>query len=105
MIRTFQGFKPTIPKSCAIEETGRVIGDVVSGEHCSLYFHAVICVDPLYILIFSTPLEGEEVCSLTARVQRAQNSLISHQGMGQIAERFAEGAGTPQEFAEEESGN
>jgi len=36
MIRTFQGFKPTISKSCVIEETGRVIGDVVFGEHCSL---------------------------------------------------------------------
>jgi carbonic anhydrase/acetyltransferase-like protein (isoleucine patch superfamily) len=36
MIRTFQGFKPTIPKSCVIEETGMVIGDVVFGEHCSL---------------------------------------------------------------------
>jgi carbonic anhydrase/acetyltransferase-like protein (isoleucine patch superfamily) len=36
MIRTFQGFKPTIPKSCVIEETGMVIGDVVFGEHRSL---------------------------------------------------------------------
>jgi carbonic anhydrase/acetyltransferase-like protein (isoleucine patch superfamily) len=36
MIRTFQGLKPTIPKSCVIEETGMVIGDVVFGEHCSL---------------------------------------------------------------------
>jgi carbonic anhydrase/acetyltransferase-like protein (isoleucine patch superfamily) len=36
MIRTFQGFKPTIPKSRVIEATGMVIGDVVFGEHCSL---------------------------------------------------------------------
>jgi carbonic anhydrase/acetyltransferase-like protein (isoleucine patch superfamily) len=36
MIRTFQGFKPTISKSCVIEETGMVIGDVVFGEHCSV---------------------------------------------------------------------
>ena len=50
-------------------------------------------------------LEGKEASSRTARVQRALNSIISHQGMGQIAERFAEGAGTLREFAEEESGN
>jgi hypothetical protein len=50
-------------------------------------------------------LDGEEASSLTARVQRAQSSITSHQGMGQIAERFAEGAGTLREFAEEESGN
>lgn len=61
--------------------------------------------DPWNILILSMPLEGEEGCSLTARVQRAQNSIVSLQGMGQLAERFAEGAGTLREFAEEESGN
>jgi gamma-carbonic anhydrase len=42
MIRTFQGIKPTIPASCFIEETGLVIGDVVMGEQCSVWFHAVI---------------------------------------------------------------
>jgi carbonic anhydrase/acetyltransferase-like protein (isoleucine patch superfamily) len=42
MIRTFQGIKPTIPKSCFIEETGAVIGDVVMGEDCSVWFHAVV---------------------------------------------------------------
>jgi carbonic anhydrase/acetyltransferase-like protein (isoleucine patch superfamily) len=42
MIRTFQGMKPTIPKSCFIEETGVVIGDVVMGEECSVWFHAVV---------------------------------------------------------------
>ena len=42
MIRTFQGIKPTIPKSCFIEETGLVIGDVVMGEDCSVWFHAVV---------------------------------------------------------------
>lgn len=42
MIRTFQGLKPTIPESCFIEETGVVIGDVVMGEDCSVWFHAVV---------------------------------------------------------------
>ncbi len=42
MVRTYQGIKPTIPDSCFIEETGVVIGDVVMGEECSVWFHAVI---------------------------------------------------------------
>jgi carbonic anhydrase/acetyltransferase-like protein (isoleucine patch superfamily) len=42
MIRTFQGISPTIPSTCFIEETGIVIGDVVMGEDCSVWFHAVI---------------------------------------------------------------
>ena len=42
MIRTFQGIKPTVPKSCFIETTAVVIGDVVLGEDCSVWFNAVI---------------------------------------------------------------
>ena len=32
-------------------------------------------------------------------------SILSHQGMDQTEERFAEGAGTLREFAKEENGN
>ena len=42
MIRTFLGIKPIIPQSCFIEEAGVSIGDVVRGEGCSVWFHAVI---------------------------------------------------------------
>jgi len=51
MIRTFQGIRPTIPTSCFIEETGVIIGDVVLGEFCSVWFHAVIRGDVNYIRI------------------------------------------------------
>ena len=49
MIRTFQGVTPSIPRSCFIEDTGIVIGDVVMGEQCSVWFHAVIRGDVHYI--------------------------------------------------------
>jgi gamma-carbonic anhydrase len=51
MIRTFQGIKPSIAQSCFIEDTAVVIGDVVMGEHCSVWFHAVIRGDVHYIRI------------------------------------------------------
>jgi carbonic anhydrase/acetyltransferase-like protein (isoleucine patch superfamily) len=51
MIRTFQGIKPAVPTSCFIEDTGVVIGDVVMGENCSVWFHAVIRGDVNYIRI------------------------------------------------------
>lgn len=51
MIRTFQGIKPTIPKSCFIEATAAVIGDVVMGEQCSVWFNAVIRGDVHHIRI------------------------------------------------------
>lgn len=51
MIRTFQGIKPTISKSCFIEATAAVIGDVVMGEDCSVWFNTVIRGDVHYIRI------------------------------------------------------
>jgi carbonic anhydrase/acetyltransferase-like protein (isoleucine patch superfamily) len=51
MIRTFQGIKPTVPQSCFVEDTAVVIGDVVMGEDCSAWFHAVIRGDVNYIRI------------------------------------------------------
>lgn len=51
MIRIFQGIKPTVPKSCFIETTAVVIGDVVMGEECSVWFNAVIRGDVHYIRI------------------------------------------------------
>lgn len=51
VIRTYQGIKPTIPNSCFIEETAVVIGDVVLGEACSVWFHAVLRGDVNYIRV------------------------------------------------------
>ncbi|MBI5777402.1 MAG: gamma carbonic anhydrase family protein [Nitrospirae bacterium] len=51
MIRTFQGIKPKIAKSVFIEETAVVIGDVVIGEDCSVWFNSVIRGDVNYIRI------------------------------------------------------
>jgi carbonic anhydrase/acetyltransferase-like protein (isoleucine patch superfamily) len=51
VIRTYQGIKPTIPDSCFIEDTAVVIGDVVTGEECSVWFNAVIRGDVHYIRI------------------------------------------------------
>ena len=51
VIRTFQGIRPTIPDSCFIEDTAVVIGDVVLGEDCSVWFNAVIRGDVNHIRI------------------------------------------------------
>ena len=42
MIRAFQGVLPVIPRSAYVEDTAVVIGDVVMGEDCSVWFHAVV---------------------------------------------------------------
>lgn len=73
MVRTFQGISPTIPTSCFIEETGVVIGDVVLGEHCSVWFHAVIRGDVHYIRI-GERTNVQDLCML--HVTHDTHSLI-----------------------------
>lgn len=66
MVRTFKGVTPAIPASCFIEDTGVVIGDVVLGEQCSVWFHAVIRGDVNYIRIGSrTNVQDLCMCHVT----------------------------------------
>ena len=42
MIRSYQGLTPQIPDSCYVDLSAQVIGDVVLGEHSSVWMNAVI---------------------------------------------------------------
>jgi len=42
MIRSYQGVTPTIPSSCYVDESAQIIGDVVLGEHASIWMNAVL---------------------------------------------------------------
>jgi carbonic anhydrase/acetyltransferase-like protein (isoleucine patch superfamily) len=42
MIRSYQGMTPTIPDSCYVDESAQIIGDVVLGEHASVWMNAVL---------------------------------------------------------------
>ncbi len=42
MIRSYQGHTPTIPATCYVDLSAQVIGDVVLGEHSSVWMNAVV---------------------------------------------------------------
>ncbi len=42
MIRSYKGITPTIPASCYVDQSAQVIGDVVLGEHASVWMNAVV---------------------------------------------------------------
>ena len=42
MIRPYKGITPTIPASCYVDESAQLIGDVVLGEHASIWMNAVL---------------------------------------------------------------
>jgi carbonic anhydrase/acetyltransferase-like protein (isoleucine patch superfamily) len=42
MIRSYQGVRPVVPKSCYVDPSAQVIGDVVLGEQASVWMNAVV---------------------------------------------------------------
>jgi carbonic anhydrase/acetyltransferase-like protein (isoleucine patch superfamily) len=42
MIRSFKGLRPVIPETCYVDESAQLIGDVVLGEHASVWMNAVL---------------------------------------------------------------
>lgn len=42
MIRSYKGISPTIPGSCYVDDSAQIIGDVVLGEHASVWMNAVL---------------------------------------------------------------
>jgi carbonic anhydrase/acetyltransferase-like protein (isoleucine patch superfamily) len=42
MIRSFKGLRPVIPETCYVDDSAQLIGDVVLGEHASVWMNAVL---------------------------------------------------------------
>ena len=42
MIRSVRGFTPSIGKDCFVAENATIVGDVILGDQCSVWFNAVI---------------------------------------------------------------
>ena len=51
MIRSFKGLRPAIPASCYVDDSAQIIGDVVLGEHTSVWMNAVVRGDVYAIRI------------------------------------------------------
>jgi len=49
LIKSVNGKSPEIPESCYISENATIVGDVVLGEACSIWFNAVLRGDVHYI--------------------------------------------------------
>ena len=51
MIRPFKGMNPVIPATCYVDDSAQIIGDVVLGEHASVWMNAVLRGDVYAIRI------------------------------------------------------
>lgn len=51
LIKSINGKSPKIPESCYISENATIVGDVVLGKNCSIWFNAILRGDVHYIKI------------------------------------------------------
>src|SRR5260370_17692858 len=42
MLRSYKGARPTIRETCFVDDSAQIIGDVVLGEHASVWMNAVV---------------------------------------------------------------
>ncbi len=42
MVRSYKGITPQFPSTCYVDESAQLIGDVVCGEHSSIWMNAVL---------------------------------------------------------------
>ena len=47
VIKPVRGKTPQIPEDCFIAENATIVGDVIMGSQCSIWFSAVVRVDLL----------------------------------------------------------
>jgi carbonic anhydrase/acetyltransferase-like protein (isoleucine patch superfamily) len=51
IIKSVNGKSPSIPEDCYIAENATIVGDVIIGQQCSIWFNAVLRGDVNYIKI------------------------------------------------------
>ena len=51
LIKPVRGIYPVIPDSCFVADNATIVGEVEMGEHCSIWFNAVVRGDVHYIRI------------------------------------------------------
>lgn len=51
LIRTINGFTPTFGTGCFLAETAVIIGDVITGDNCSIWYNTIVRGDVHYIRI------------------------------------------------------
>jgi gamma-carbonic anhydrase len=82
LIRTLNGKTPEFGNDCFLAETAVVIGDVVTGDNCSIWYNAVIRGDVHYIKIGNnTNVQDNAVIHATFKkspTQIGNNVTIAH---------------------------
>jgi carbonic anhydrase/acetyltransferase-like protein (isoleucine patch superfamily) len=81
MIRSFKGLRPVIPETCYVDESAQLIGDVVLGEHASVWMNAVLRGD-VYAIRVGAYSNVQDCCVLHGMKNQYGVTLGEHVTVG-----------------------
>ena len=84
IIKAVQGKIPQIPEDCYISENATIVGDVVMGNLCSVWFNAVIRGDVHYIRI-GTKVNIQDGAIIHATYQKSPTNIGDNVSIGHNA--------------------
>ncbi|MCC5944503.1 MAG: gamma carbonic anhydrase family protein [Bernardetiaceae bacterium] len=77
LIRSVRGISPKFGKSCFIAENATIVGEVEMGDHCSIWFNAVVRGDVHYIKI-GDYTNIQDNATIHGTYQKAPTTIGSH---------------------------
>jgi carbonic anhydrase/acetyltransferase-like protein (isoleucine patch superfamily) len=77
IVKSLKGIEPKFGKGCFLAETAVVIGDVVMGDHCSIWFSAVIRGD-VHSIRIGNYVNIQDNATVHATYQKSPTSIGNH---------------------------
>ncbi len=84
IIKQVRGKEPQIPEDCYVAENATIVGDVVLGEQCSVWFNAVIRGDVHYIKI-GNKVNIQDGAVIHATYQKSPTTIGNNVSIGHNA--------------------
>ena len=84
IIKTVNGKHPHIPEDCFIADNATIVGDVVMGNQCSIWFNAVIRGD-VHSIKIGNKVNIQDGAVIHATYQKSPTSIGHHVSIGHNA--------------------
>ena len=84
LIKSVNGVEPTFGKNCYLAENATIVGDVVMGDDCSIWFQAVVRGDVHYIRM-GNKVNVQDGAIIHCTYQRAPTNIGNNVSIGHRA--------------------
>ena len=84
IIKPVKGKQPQIPSDCYIAENATIVGEVIMGNQCSVWFNAVICGD-VHFIKMGNKVNVQDGVVIHATYQKSPTTIGNNVSIGHNA--------------------